>query len=99
VERVRQAIAALRAAEGQPVSGANVLLLERARKLQNFFAQPFFVAEPYTKRQGSYVSRVDALIGCREILDGMHDDVPVEAFYFKGGIADILGGTESSDAG
>jgi F-type H+-transporting ATPase subunit beta len=41
------------------------LLLERARKLQSFFAQPFFVAEPYTKRPGSHVSLSDALRGAR----------------------------------
>jgi F-type H+-transporting ATPase subunit beta len=65
------------------------LLLERARKLQNFFAQPFFVAEPYTRRPGSHVSLSDALRGCRDILDGKHDDLPVEAFYFSGSMAEI----------
>ena len=96
VERVREAIAARRAADAQPGLGADSLVLERARKLQNFFAQPFFVAEPYTKRPGSYVSRADALSGCREILDGEHDDLPVEAFYFNGSIAEIRKGTGTS---
>jgi RNA polymerase sigma factor (sigma-70 family) len=91
-ERVRAAIAALRAAGDQPDSGSHALVLARARKLQNFFAQPFFVAEPYTKRAGSYVNRADALRGCRQILDGMHDDLPVEAFYFAGSIAEIRAG-------
>jgi len=68
------------------------LVLTRARKPQNFFTQPFFVAEPYTKRAGSYVNCADALRGCREILDGMHDDLPVEAFYFSGSIAEIRAG-------
>ena len=90
--RARAAIAALRAADGEPGSGADALVLERARKLQNFFAQPFFVAEPYTKRPGSYVSCADALTGCREILDGAHDDLPAEAFYFGGSIAEIRRG-------
>lgn len=61
----------------------------RARKLWLFFAQPFFVAEPYTKRPGVFVSRAEALRGCREILDGVHDDLPDEAFYFTGGIDEI----------
>jgi RNA polymerase sigma factor (sigma-70 family) len=94
-ERVRAAIAVLRAADGQPGSpgsGSEAVLLERARKLQSFFAQPFFVAEPYTRRPGSYVSFADALSGCREILDGAHDDLPAGAFYFGGSIAEICGG-------
>jgi len=61
----------------------------RARKLWLFFAQPFFVAEPYTRRPGVFVSRAEALRGCREILDGFHDDLPDEAFYFTGGIDEI----------
>ncbi|HEY7246743.1 MAG TPA: sigma-70 family RNA polymerase sigma factor [Xanthobacteraceae bacterium] len=92
VERVRDAIAALRATEPQPASGAGSVDLDRARKLQNFFGQPFFVAEPYTKRPGSHVSRDEALRGCREILDGVHDDLPVDAFYWSGSIAEIRNG-------
>ena len=61
----------------------------RARKLWLFFAQPFFVAEPYTKQPGIFVSRAEALRGCREILDGLHDDLPDEAFYFTGSIDEI----------
>ena len=57
-----------------------------------FFAQPFFVAEAFTTRPGSHVSRAEALRGCREILDGLHDDLPVDAFYFTGGIDDIRKG-------
>ena len=70
------------------------LILQRARKLANYFAQPFFCAEPWTKRPGSYVSKAEALKTCSEILDGVHDDLPPDAFYFKGGIAEIRGGTE-----
>jgi F0F1-type ATP synthase beta subunit len=87
--RAREAIAALRAADEERLMGTDPLLLERARKLQNFFAQPFFVAEPYTKRPGSHVSLSDALRGCRDILDGTHDDLPVEALYFSGSMAEI----------
>jgi hypothetical protein len=54
-----------------------------------FFAQPFFCAEAWTKRPGSFVSARDALRGCAEILDGLHDDLSVEAFYFTGSLAEI----------
>jgi RNA polymerase sigma factor (sigma-70 family) len=90
--RTREAIALWRAAEGNPELAPDPVLLARAQKLQAFFSQPFFVAEPFTKRPGCYVSRAGALRGCREILDGHHDDVPVGAFYFTGSIEEILGG-------
>jgi RNA polymerase sigma factor (sigma-70 family) len=86
----RDAIALRRAAMDHPeVASPDPVLMERAKKLQAFFSQPFFVAEPYTKRPGSYVSRADALRGCREILDGLHDDLPADAFYFTGSIEEI----------
>jgi RNA polymerase sigma factor (sigma-70 family) len=87
--RAREAIAALCTADDERGMSPDPLLLERARKLQNFFAQPFFVAEPYTRRPGSHVSLSDALRGCRDILNGKHDDLPVEAFYFSGSMAEI----------
>jgi RNA polymerase sigma factor (sigma-70 family) len=90
--RARETIALRRAAQENPKLAPDPALLERARKLQAFFSQPFYVAEPFTKRPGSYVSRADALRGCREILDGMHDDLPSDAFYFTGSIEEIRGG-------
>jgi RNA polymerase sigma factor (sigma-70 family) len=84
--RVRQALGAL--APDAPETDA--LTMARARKLQRFFAQPFYCAEPYTRRPGVTVSVTDALRGCREILDGVHDDVPEDAFYFTGGIDEVL---------
>ena len=65
------------------------LLDERALKLQNYFTQPFYIAEPYTKRPGATVSLTEALQTCRDILDGRYDALPVDAFYFKGGMAEI----------
>jgi F0F1-type ATP synthase beta subunit len=85
----RDAIAAARMAEDHPELAGDPVLIDRARKLQAFFSQPFYVAEPFTKRPGSHVSRADALRGCHEILDGRHDDLPVEAFYFTGSIEEI----------
>ena len=87
--RAREAIALQRAIEENPELAPDPVLLARAQKLQAFFSQPFFVAEPYTKRPGLYVSRADALRGCREILDGAHDDLPADAFYFTGGVDEI----------
>jgi F-type H+/Na+-transporting ATPase subunit beta len=90
------AIGALRAAEENPAVVSDPILVERARKLQAFFSQPFFVAEPYTKRPGSHVTRADALRGCREILEGRHDDLPAAAFYFTGSIEEFRRAAESS---
>jgi len=87
--RAREAILLCRAAQDNPEMVADAVLIERGKMLQAFFSQPFYVAEPYTKRPGSYVSRADALRGCREILDGVHDDLPAEAFYFTGSIDEI----------
>jgi F0F1-type ATP synthase beta subunit len=68
---------------------ADPLMLERARKLANYFTQPFFCAEPWTKRRGSYVGMAESLRTCAEILDGAYDDLPTAAFYFSGGIEEI----------
>ena len=65
------------------------IVLERARKLANYFTQPFFCAEPWTKRPGAHVPLAEALKACENILDGVHDDMPTGAFYFAGGIAEI----------
>jgi len=92
----RDAIRARRAMEEDPALPSDPVLLERANKVQAFFSQPFFVAEPFTKRPGSHVSRADALRGCREILDGRHDDLPAAAFYFTGGIEEIRRAAGSS---
>jgi F-type H+-transporting ATPase subunit beta len=70
-------------------SDSDTLTLERARKLQYFFTQPFIVAEPYTKRPGATVGLAEALRTCRWILDGQYDDLPTDAFYFSGDMADI----------
>jgi RNA polymerase sigma factor (sigma-70 family) len=90
-ERVQRALALLWTADGHSRSDANDVTLKRALKLQNYFTQPFFVAEPYTKRPGATVTKPEALRTCREILDGLYDDLPSEAFFFSGGIAEIKG--------
>ena len=88
--RAREALALLDRPPDQPLSDDAEPRRARARKLQRFFAQPFFVAEPYTRRPGLHVSRAEALRGCRAILDGEVDAVPEPAFYFTGTLDDVL---------
>jgi F-type H+/Na+-transporting ATPase subunit beta len=65
-------------------------LVGRARRIQRFMSQPFFVAEQFTGNVGQYVPREEAIKSFREILDGKHDDKPESAFYLKGGISDVV---------
>lgn len=69
------------------LSAADRTLYERARKLQNFLTQPFFVAEPYTGKKGEYVSLAEALDGCERIIAGKVDHRPEEEFYLIGALA------------
>ncbi|MBT3817048.1 MAG: F0F1 ATP synthase subunit beta [Candidatus Magasanikbacteria bacterium] len=66
--------------------------VSRARKVQKFLSQPFFVAEQFTGKEGKYVPVADTVRGFREILDGKHDDKPESAFYMKGGIDEVVAG-------
>jgi F-type H+-transporting ATPase subunit beta len=63
--------------------------VNRARKIERFLSQPFFVAEAFTGRSGEYVPVVDTVASFREILDGKHDDLPESAFYMKGSIEQV----------
>jgi RNA polymerase sigma factor (sigma-70 family) len=65
------------------------LLVERARKLGSFFAQPFLVAEPYNGRPGATVPLAETVAVCRDILSGHYDDLPASAFHFVGGIEEV----------
>ena len=64
--------------------------VSRARKIEKFLSQPFFVAEVFTGAPGKYVSVKDTIQGFKEILDGVHDDVPEQAFYMVGSIDEVL---------
>jgi F-type H+-transporting ATPase subunit beta len=66
------------------------LTVARARKLQRFLSQPFFVAEQFTGQAGRYVKVEDTIKGFREIVDGKHDEVPEQAFYMVGTIEEVL---------
>ena len=73
----------------EELSEEDKLTVARARKLQRFLSQPFFVAEIFTGMPGKFVKREDAIRGFKEILDGMHDQKPEAAFYMKGGIEEV----------
>ncbi|NMD14527.1 MAG: F0F1 ATP synthase subunit beta, partial [Caldisericales bacterium] len=61
-------------------------LVYRARKLQKYLSQPFFVAESYSGRAGKYVSLKETVAGFKEIVEGRCDDLPEDAFYMVGNI-------------
>lgn len=71
------------------LSDEDKLTVARARKIQKFLSQPFFVAEVFTGTTGKYVPLAETIRGFREILDGKHDDKPEQAFYMKGGIDEV----------
>jgi F-type H+-transporting ATPase subunit beta len=62
------------------------LIVARARKIERFFSQPFYVAEQFTGQEGRYVPLKDTVRGFRQILDGEHDDLPEQAFMMVGSI-------------
>ncbi len=74
----------------EELSETDRLLVSRARKVQRFLSQPFFVAEAFTGQGGAFVKREDTIRGFREILDGKHDAIPEEKFYMKGSIDQVL---------
>jgi F-type H+-transporting ATPase subunit beta len=66
------------------------LIVSRARKIQKFLSQPFFVGEQFTGRPGKYVKLEDSIRGFKEIVEGKHDEIPEQAFYMKGGIEEVI---------
>jgi len=62
----------------------------RARKVERFLSQPFFVAEIFTGSPGKYVSLADAITGFNEVLDGKYDDLPEQAFYLVGDMNEVI---------
>ena len=62
----------------------------RARKIQRFLSQPFFVAEAFTARPGKYVKRQDTVDGFKQIVEGKLDDIPEQAFYMRGAMSEVL---------
>lgn len=73
----------------EELSDEDKKLVNRARRIQRFLTQPFYVAETFTGMSGSYVSLKDTIKGFREILDGKHDSKSEQAFYMKGKIEEV----------
>ncbi len=73
----------------EELSDEDKVTVSRARKIQRFLTQPFFVAETFSGIDGQYVSLKDTVTGFKEILDGKHDDKPEQAFYMKGSIEQV----------
>jgi F-type H+-transporting ATPase subunit beta len=69
-------------------------LVYRARKIQRFLSQPFFVAEQFPGSSGAYVSLSETVRGFGEILDGKHDNLDEQAFYMKGTIDEVVRGAQ-----
>jgi F-type H+/Na+-transporting ATPase subunit beta len=70
------------------------IVVTRARKIQKFLSQPFFVAQQFTGLPGKYVKIADTIRGFKEIAEGKHDEIPEQAFYNQGTIEDVLGKAE-----
>ncbi|MEA3345879.1 MAG: F0F1 ATP synthase subunit beta [Chloroflexota bacterium] len=74
----------------EELNEADRTVVERARRLQRFLTQPFYVSEPFTGIPGRYVPLEETLRGFREILEGRHDDLPEQAFYMVGTIDEAV---------
>jgi F-type H+-transporting ATPase subunit beta len=68
------------------LSSADRILYERARKLQNFLTQPFAIAEAYTGKKGAYVTVLETIKGCEDVIAGRFDKKPEEEFYMVGAL-------------
>jgi F-type H+-transporting ATPase subunit beta len=72
------------------LSDEDKLTVNRARKIQRFLSQPFFVGEQFTGFKGKYVPIKETIRGFKEIIEGKHDDLPESAFLFAGTIDDVI---------
>jgi F-type H+-transporting ATPase subunit beta len=72
------------------LSDEDKIVVARARKMQRFLSQPFFVAAQFTGTEGKFVTVKDTVRGFKEILDGKHDELPEQAFYMVGGIEEAV---------
>src|SRR6201995_4186882 len=81
------------------LSDEDKVTVQRARKIERFLSQPFFVATQFTGVPGRYVPVAESIRGFQEILDGKHDDIPESAFFMKGSIDEVVASVrgESSD--
>ncbi len=79
------------------LSDEDKLTVSRARKIQRFLSQPFSVAEQFTGMEGKYVPLKETIRGFKEIIEGMHDDLPESAFLFAGTIDDVVEKAKSAE--
>jgi F-type H+-transporting ATPase subunit beta len=82
----------------EELSEEDKLTVSRARKVQKFLSQPFFVAQQFTGHAGRYVKIADTVRSFKEIIEGKHDEVPEQAFYMKGAIEEVLEAAEKMKA-
>jgi F-type H+/Na+-transporting ATPase subunit beta len=80
------------------LSDEDKLTVQRARKVERFLSQPFFVAEQFTGLSGKYVPVADTVRSFKEIIEGQHDDVPERAFLLKGTIDDVVESVRGGEA-
>ncbi|MCY4659766.1 MAG: F0F1 ATP synthase subunit beta [Acidobacteria bacterium] len=80
------------------LSDDDKLSVSRARKIQKFLSQPFFVAEQFTGKEGKYVPIADTVRGFKEIVEGKHDHLPEQAFFMVGGIEEAVANAEAAEA-
>jgi F-type H+-transporting ATPase subunit beta len=66
------------------------LTVSRARKIQKFLSQPFFVASQFTGLEGKYVTIADTIRGFKEIVEGRHDEIPEQDFFMVGTIDEVI---------
>lgn len=74
----------------EELSEEDKLIVARARRMQRFLSQPFFVAEQFTGARGRYVPLPETIRGFKEILEGKHDELPEQAFYMVGHIDEVV---------
>jgi F-type H+-transporting ATPase subunit beta len=72
------------------LSDEDKLVVTRARRIQRFLSQPFFVAAEFTGKEGKFVKVEETVRGFKEIIEGKHDDLPEQAFYMVGGIEEVV---------
>jgi F-type H+/Na+-transporting ATPase subunit beta len=72
------------------LSDEDKLTVQRARRIERFLSQPFFVAEQFTGTPGAYVPIAETIRGFEEIIEGKHDEVPESAFFLKGTIDEVV---------
>src|SRR6185437_11019813 len=83
------------------LSDEDKVTVQRARKIERFLSQPFFVATQFTGIEGKYVPIAESIRGFKEILEGKHDDIPERAFFMKGTIDEVVAeaGGAKADSG